>query len=99
MINVRCFQCVIAMCEPMGGTSALIPPKKYDILTPIRQARNYLFVRRQKFLFRFDECAPILQPNLKAGVNLFDIQRGEEGDDEDAFDFKSPCGHIPVRTN
>jgi hypothetical protein len=51
------------------------PRKKiYDILTPIRQARNYLFVRRQKFLFRFDECAPILQPNLKAGVNLLDTQ-------------------------
>lgn len=51
--------------------------RAHDILTPIRQPRNYLFVfhvrnlrKKKLFLFCFDECAPILQPNLKVSVNL-----------------------------
>lgn len=54
-------------------------PKKSvnDILTPIRQASNYLFVLLPEihiFLVSLDECALILQPNLKVSVNLFDTQ-------------------------
>jgi hypothetical protein len=72
-----------------GNLDSLPETKTYDILTPIRQASNYLFVLRTetlRFLFRFDECAPILQPNLKAGVNWFDTQQ----------EWRRPCVHLQI---
>lgn len=57
------------------------PKSVNDILTPIRQASNYLFIFLPQisiflfyYLFRFDECALILQPNLKVSVNSLDKQ-------------------------
>lgn len=77
---LSCFQRAIAMCELFSSRYMLIPLRKSvnDILTPIRQASNYLFIFLPEisifFLFCFDECALILQPNLKVSVNSLDKQ-------------------------
>lgn len=93
-----CFQRVIAMWEPLGGISTLSPKKHkmiYWLLLDKRVIICLFSAREFFFVSLWWTCAPILQPNLKAGVNLFGTQQEREKDDDDeyAFIFKSVRSH------